>query len=217
MLECKSYSAAELLAATHTRTNVSAERRLTTQNIRWEKNGNGKRAQYTISDIPDPLRTYIVFDLGFPPQTDVKKFRDFAFHFLGDDVFRAMPQEMMEEAMREMGQGVSRQTMANYIERLQALDYINRSTDCVYYRVYKEYGVQKHDVVTKEEYCAAWKIYWDKIGCGYSSQAAYSTMYNAFGGVPRKQAKYDENAFYKKEIDFLYDLVVESKINEISG
>lgn len=216
MLETKTYPAGELFAIMRTRNKSATDGKLNNYNISYTSEGRGNRLTYTITNIPDRFKVFCVFDLNFSPQIDFRKLRDFIFYLLGDDDFNWRPMEMMEEYLRIAKRGMSRQTISGYIRRLERLNLI-AGTDFVYYRVYKEFGVQKHEIVTKEEYSAAWGVYWAKREQGYDSRAAYSVMYNSFGGVPRKQRKLEQNALEGDTLNMLSELVAESYLSETEG
>ena len=162
MIECKEYTAPELWKYFGVRNNSGLEEKMTdTYKIGYTKTGWGKNTRYTITAIPNPFKVFCVFDLGFSPQTNFCKLRDFLFYLFNDEDFNGKPFEMMEAYLRIEGHSMSRQTIANYVQRLQDLDLIGKWGDYVYYRVYKHYGVQEHTVITKEEYNAAWRDYFD--------------------------------------------------------
>ena len=52
---------------------------------------------------------------------------------------------------------------------------------------------------------------------GYDSASAYSTMYSALGGVPRKQRKLEQNAIFQDTLSLLSELVAESFLLENDG
>lgn len=216
MLEAKAYTANELFSILGTNSKTATNRKLNSYKVSYTSAGRGNNLTYTITDIPDRFKVYCVFDLRFDPHTDFNKLRDFLFYLLGDDDFSWRPVEMMEEYLRKVKRGISRQTISKYVEQLEGLNLI-AGTDYVYYRVYKDFGVQKHEIVTKEEYSAAWSVYWAKRECGYDSRAAFSAMYNAFKGVPRKQRRIEQNALYNDTLDLLSELVTESYISETEG
>ena len=83
----------------------------------------------------------------------VFKLRDFVFYLMSDDNFNWRPAEMMEEYLRNEGRGISRQTIGKYLQHFEALCLFVRTDDFVYYKVKKNYGVQEHEIITKEEYC----------------------------------------------------------------
>lgn len=216
MLETKTYPATELFAIMRTRSKSATDRKLNNYKISYTNEGRGNRLTYTLTNIPDRFRVYCVFDLNFSPQIDFNKLRDFIFYLLGDDDFNWRPMEMMEEYLRIAGCGMSRQTISGYLRRLERLNLIV-STNLVYYRVYKDFGVQKHEIITKEEYSKAWAVYWNKRKQGYGSRAAFSVMYNAFNGVPRKQRKLEQNALEGETLNMLSELVAESFLSETEG
>lgn len=216
MLEPKTYSIKELSAIIGTTGKQATDRKLRSYRISYTNTGHGDSLTYTITDIPDRFKVFCVFDLGFNPRTDFRKLRDFLFYLLGDDDFQWRPMELMEEYLRKAGKGVSRQTISHYIERLETLNLFSGG-DFVYYRVYKYFGVQKHEIVTREEYSAAWRLYWEKRNQGYDSRAAYSCMYSAFEGVPRKQRRLEGNAFYIDTYNLLSELIAESYLLENDG
>ena len=210
MLELREYTYAELSAYLGTTGNQATERKLNNYGIQFSEDGRGQDMTYAITAIPDPFKVFCVFDLGFDPRTNFTKLRDFLFYFLGNDDFNWRPMEMMEQYLRIEGNGVSRQTISKYITKLEECGLIHKGGECVYYLVFKNYGAQDHKIITKEEYCAGWRLYFDCKAKHYDSRAAYSCMYNRFGGVPRKQQRIEENAFYANELNTLEKLVMDS-------
>lgn len=217
MLEEKTYTIEELSDIIGTSGKEATNRKLKGYKIDYKSEGRGNKLVYTITNITDRFKVFCVFDLGFSPQTDFRKLRDFLFYLLGNDDFNWRPMEMMEEYLLIRGKGISRQTISKYIERLKSLDLFAEISDYVYYRVYKYFGVQKHEIVTKEEYSKAWRLYWDKRAHGYDSRAAYSCMYTAFGGVPRRHAILAKSAFCLDQYNLLTELIAESYLLENGG
>jgi len=210
MLKKKVYSAKELYALIGTASKEATDRKLGRYEIEYTTCGRGDTLTYTITNIHDPFKVFCVFDLGFAPQTDFDKLCDFIFFLLNDDDFTWRPFEMMEEYLRIAGRGISRQTLANYTRHLERNDIVSTTAgDFVYYRVYKHYGVQQHEIVEKAAYSAAWKVYWDARERGYDSRAAYDVMYNVFQGTPRKQRIIVQNAFTQDIVSYLSELVAE--------
>ena len=210
MLELGVYTYAELSAYLGTTGNQATERKLNSYGIQFSGDGRGQDMTYTITAIPDRFKVFCVFDLHLSPQTNFDKFRDFLFYLFGDDDFCGKPMEAMEEYLRIEGRGITRQTISNYIRRLSDRDLIHLGGEYVYYRVFKNCGAQTHQTITKEEYCEAWKTYFDCKAKHYDSRAAYSHMYNQFGGVPRKQRKIEQNAFNADILNTLEALVMDS-------
>ena len=217
MLECRMYSTTEMWKYLGVKNNTQAIKKLDRYRIVYFANGRGKDVVYNILEIRDPFRVYSVFDMGFDPNSDFKKLRNYLFFLLGEDECCWLPDEPMEAYMRSKGYSISRQTIAKYREHLELLEYFITG-DFVYYKVYKdEEGNQCHCPVEKEEYSKAWRIYWDKRNNeGWNSEQAFAYMYTCFDGVPRKQAKLYQNQIKKKQLNYLMDLVAQSIYNEVS-
>lgn len=211
MLECKEYSAIELRRIMHAGNNDSLKKKLDRYQINYSCLGRGDVAQFNIHEITDPLKVHCVFDLGFSPQTDFTKLSYF-LHFLFERPdFFWKPMEVMEEELRNESFGMSRQTIHKYLEKFKALNYFSRGSDFVYYKVYKKYGAQTHELITKEKYSYGWHFYFEyrEKYPEEASRSAYFYMYSKFGGVPRKQAKLEENGIFQKELEYLLSLVAD--------
>lgn len=198
------------------------DRKLEKYEYGFTSTGTGNSRIYTITELPNAqarFKSYCVFSLGFSPQTDFVKLRDFVFYLAYDADFSGKPDEMMEEYLRLEGRGMSRQTIGSYRRKLEAMDFFTPMGDFVYYRVYKEYGVQKHEIITAEEYRRAWGYYfdWRNANPDEDSKPAYSYMYNKFGGVPRKQRKIVRLPFYAEKINTLFELASNAIMEEIDG
>ena len=214
MLEKRVYKFDELADYLGTRSNQGLRRKLDSNGIQFQEAGRGRMKTFTIIDIPDPFKVYCVYDLGIDYRTDFKKFRDFVSLLLSEPDFSWRPMEMMEEYLRIEGRNISRQTIANYIRKLDQLELISTHGEFVYYKVYHEGPDQKHEIISKEQYCAAWAVYWDKRNDGYDSLAAFSCMYHFLGGAPRKQERITQNAFYLDILNTLSELVADSFLRE---
>lgn len=204
------------------RGKLAIDRKLEAYGYGFTSAGRGKTRIYTITSLPNAqarFRSYCVFSLGFAPQTDFVKLRDFIFYLAFDLDFSGKPDEMMEEYLREEGHGMSSRTIGNYRRKLEALEFFAPMGDFVYYRVKKNYGVQEHEIITAEEYNKAWKYYfeWRAAHPDEDSRPAYAHMYNKFGGVPRKQRKMEQNAIRSAELNTLFDLVSNSITEELNG
>ena len=222
MLELRDYPLGVLENLIGTKGKQATDRKLNAYGYGYTSAGNGKKRVYTLTALPDAFnqfRSYCVFSLGLSTQTDFVKFRDFVFYLENDMDFRGMSDEMMEEYLRMEKHGMSRQTIGKYRRLLEDLGYLAPVGDFVYYRVYKDYGVQKHEVITAEEYKMAWGYYfdWRAAHPDEDSRPAYSHMYSKFKGVPRKQRKIEDNAIYAKELNTLYELTTNSIMEEING
>lgn len=215
MLELRRYKNTELYKYLGTKDNGETNKKLKRYNVEYTTEGRGKECVYTITEINEPFRLFCVFDIGLDPRMDFTQFRDFMYLLLCDDDFNWRPAEMMEEIMRGRDNPASRQTIGKWLHRLEKTDLFSRAGEPVYYKVYKQYGVQKQEIVSKEEYSAAWKIYFDCKGKGYGSNAARSVMYNKFGGVPRKQIRFEQNGIYTEQLNRLTEIVVDEVLKEV--
>ena len=218
-LTLKNYPLGVLENLIGSRGKQQVDNKLTRYGYSFTSTGRGKQRVYTITALPDAIsrfKSYCVFSLGFDPHTEFRKLRDWLFYFFWDEGFNGRSDEMMEEYLRLEGNGISRQTIGKYRKKLEKLNYI-ASSDFVYYRIWKEYGVQRSEVITREEYSKAWKSYfeWREAHPDEDSRPAYAHMYNKFGGVPRKQAKLEINGIYKQELNTLNDLVCATIEEEI--
>ena len=208
MLEIgQTYPKPELSRIFGTRDKQGLERKLTRYGIVFDVCGRGENAAYTINAITDPFKVFAITELGFDGNTDFFKLRNFYYHFFEDEIFMAMPDEVKEAHMREMGQPVSRQTIANYTYRLVANNLINRHTNnFIYYFAYK----QEQRIVDRDEYLQAWFEYWDDIASGLNSFDAIANMRTDHGGVARKQPIPEINGIYKVKIERMLSYIQQS-------
>ena len=222
MLELRDYTLGVLETLIDTKGKQATDRKLTAYGYEYSSTGTGRKRVYTITALPNAFsqfKMYCVHTLGFSPQTDFIKLRDFVFYLFSDDDFNWLPDEMMEEYLRLEGAGMARQTIANYRKRLEDLELIdNHFGDFVYYNVYKRYGVQEHEIITREEYGRAWRLYWEYRNANpdEDSLPAYRHMYNAFGGVPRKQRRVERNAIHARQ-NTLFNLAADAILEEFGG
>ncbi|MEE1263150.1 hypothetical protein [Ruminococcus sp.] len=214
MLEKRLYKFDEIADYLGTRNNQGLRNKLQRYGVKFQEEGRGRMKTFNILSIPDPFPLYCVFDLGIDYRTDFKKLRDFTFFLLRDDDFSGRSGEMMEEYLHNGGYQISRQTIAKYIALYERMDLIATNGETVYYRVYHEGLLQKHEVITKELYCKAWSVYWKKRRKNADSLLAFRCMYNFLDGVPRKQNKIVKNGFYTDTLNSLSELVAESFLNE---
>lgn len=212
MLEigCK-YAKQELTQMLGTRSKQGIDRKLDRYGIMYEVCGRGEQITYTIKAMADPFKVYAIIEIGFAANTDFTKLRNFYYHFFEDEIFMAMPDEVKEVRMWEMGQNLSRQTIANYTRKLVDNDFINRNTgNFIYYFANK--GKQRMSDHT--EYLEAWHNYWNEIKSKVSNYNAIANMRLKYGGVARKQPIPDINGVYNKEIEYMLSLIQQSIDNE---
>ncbi len=180
--------------------------------IVFEVQGRGESAVFTIKEITDPFKIYCITELGFDGRTDFKKVRNFFFYFFNDEEFMAMPDEVKEYRMRKQGQDVSRQTIANYIAKLDSKNLIDRNTNNYIY-----YFAHGHEQIFADRatYSQAWSEYWNDIENGVYYCKVIDRMRAKYGGVAKKQAIPEINGIYTAEIEYLNTLVQQSIEREI--
>ena len=127
MLEERSYTKAELAAILGTSDTQGMKRKLENHHIDFTTTGRGKSLVFNLVKIHDPFRVLCITDLGFAPNTEFKKLRNFMYYFMNNDEFLWLPDEVLEVRMREMGEdkSVSRQTIGKWKAKLVAMDIIN--------------------------------------------------------------------------------------------
>ena len=214
MLEHRRYTFNEIADYLGTQSNQGIRRKLERYGVEFQEEGRGRMKTFNILSIPDRFPLYCVFDLEIDYRTDFKKLRDFTFFLLGDEDFTGKSCEMMEQYLRYGGYLISRQTISKYLALYEKKELIAMNGEYIYYRVYHDGTLQKHEVITKEQYCAAWNEYWNVRRDGASSLTAFRHMYDSFNGVPRKQQKAEFNVFAIETLNTLSELVAESFLNE---
>ena len=211
MLEKRRYNLDELAA--YLRVNTPAKdakklraaiaKKLEKYNVEFTVSGREENTTFEITQIQDPLKVFFVFEMDISPQTDFTKFEYFFYLVLNDDGMTGMNAKMVEEYLRSKPINITRQTISKYIKKIIKSEMLYLDSECVYYRVNTNHVGQTHEIVSREEYSKAWKIYWNCCEKGMDSLAAYHTMYDAFGGVPRKYPIMVTNAFFKDEVDWI--------------
>ena len=67
MLECRTYSYAELSALLHTRDRQGIVRRFERWEVKYTTTGRGTGQKFAITEIGNPFKVYCILDLGFSP------------------------------------------------------------------------------------------------------------------------------------------------------
>ena len=166
--------------------------------------GRGEKAQFEILEIGDPFKLFCITELGFDANTDFDKLQYFYYYFFNDDEFAAMPDDEKAQRMADSGCPVCRQTIANYIRKLEQNVWIAKDTEnCIYYFAR---GSERR-IVNKEEYTTAWKEYWCDKDDGVSSEDAIKNMRLKYYGIARKNPIPRSNAFFLNDIEQLCNLI----------
>ena len=215
MLELnRSYTKQELSQMLGTRSKQGIDRKLQRYGVVFSVCGWGDTTTYTIQSISDRFKLYAILDLCCAGNTDFRKLRNVYYHYFEDEVFRAMPDEVKEVRLHEIGEGVSRQAIAGYIKKLENREMISRFTDNFIYYFAKG---QQQRIVERAEYLNAWHEYWRDRNFGLDSNEAIFRMFMKYQGVARKQAIPAINGIYNKEIEYMLSLTQESIENEVMG
>ena len=212
MLELKFYTKAEMTALFGTRGMQGLQRKMRGYGITFEVLGRGESAVFKIQEIESPFKIYCITELGFDGHTDFRKLRNYYYYYFNDAEFRAMPNEVQEHRLRLIHRDVSRQTIANYLEKLHARNIIQKNSgNYVYYFAHED----TQRIVNKEEYTEAWKQYWEDIGNGCSSKDAIYNMIRNYNGVARKQEIPDVNGVYNEEAEKLCNYIQQDILKEL--
>lgn len=207
MLEVKKYKKPELTAMFGTKDLQGLKRKLDRYGVIYKVAGRGEKAEFTITEITDEFKVFCITELGFDGATDFEKLLFFYYAYFNDEEFMAMPDEVKETRTEEKGKKVSRQTIANYVAKLDAKNLINKNTtNYIYYFAFEH----TQRITDKAEYSQAWKEYRGCIENKVSSYTAIKLMRSKYGGVARKQAIPEINGIYNDKIEYLQNLIQKS-------
>lgn len=214
MLELKTYPKAELVAMFGTRDTQGLKRKLERYGAVVDVSGWGNDATFIIREIRKPFKLFCITELGIDARTDFQKLKFFYYYFFNDETFMAMPDEVKEHCMDGFGRHVSRQTIAQYTQKLTDRDLIWRNTSrFIYYFAYKD--IQR--IVERAEYSQAWQEYWQNKENGMDSFEAIMAMRAKYGGVARKQAIPEVNGIYQGQIEQMLSLIQAELENEMDS
>ncbi len=206
MLECRTYTYAELSELFGTRDSQGIKRRLNRLEIAYTTQGRGTALQFTLTEICKPFKVYCILDFGFSPQTDFTKLAFFTYYLLCDDEFQQFPVVQMEERLRADGHTLSRQTIKTYLSHFEDADLICRGIRFTYY-----FAVGKsHKNTDETTYKRAWAEYWERIHQGCPWEQAIGEMCATYGGVARKHPQLVLNAFYNHMYGQIIDWALET-------
>lgn len=208
------YTKAEMVQMLGTQSKQGIKRKLERYGVVFEVIGKGESVIYKINHIQDPFKVFAIIELDFDGNTDFTKLRNFYYLYFESEDFRPMPDEVKEVWMRRMGKPLSRQTIANYTNRLESNNLINRYTkNYIYYFANK----QEQRFCNHAEYAQAWYEYWDDIASGLNCYDAIANMRTDHGGVARKQPVPEINGIYNEKIEYMLSLIQQSFENEYTG
>lgn len=214
MLELRTYTQTEIATILHTQSNQNIRRKLNRYGVEYSVSGRGEAATFEIKQIADKFKLFCILDLGMDANTDFNKFLFFLFYFLNDVDFQWLPDETLQERMKEKGKPVSRQTISKYKKHLEDLELFTTNTNnYVYYFARKN----TQTITTKETYCQAWREHWVLIFTeGLTTREAITIMCANYGGVARKQPIPEFNGIYTDKINEINDLVLETILSKLN-
>lgn len=212
MVEEKTYTIQEMRELLKTKANKQGiERMLERRGCEFFVEGRGENAVFTITKLPSKFKMFCMGELGFAPQTDFIKLRNFLYYYLDDEDFRNLPDTIKSERMGENGMPLSRQTIGNYELRLYTANYFWPDfAEFKYYLTHRERGVKVAIEVDRKTYAEAWALYWEAKAKTQDSEIARWEMFCKFGGYPNKSPIINKSSIMEKKVKELNELVLET-------
>lgn len=206
MLELKTYTKTEMVEILGTTDNQGIKRKLNGYGVEYTTEGRGKNITFTVTKIKDKFKLFCITELKFDANTDFDRLLYFMYLFWNYEDLRSMPYDVLVKALSDKNKYVSRQTISNWIEKLEDAGYIWISAfDFRYFCVRDKCRKE----ITKEEYSRGWKAFWNTFKKTEDRKAAYCAMYEEVGGYLFKNPIAEINAFYQSKIEMLIDIVNE--------
>lgn len=205
-LEIRDYTRTELSKIMGPKDNQALERKLERYEIEYAKQGDGKKAIYSIHRMNNLFKMYCVEELKYDCRTNFHKLMYFFYYYFNDDEFLAMPDEVKEQRMTANEQPVSRQTIANYSRKLEKNNLVLLKTgNYIYYFAYQG----NRSITDEQTYKKAWREYWKCIHNGGYPWEAIWNMRTEYGGVARKQNIPEVNGIFNEKIEYICSLAQE--------
>ena len=209
MLELRTYTKNEITGILDTTDRQGVKRKLDGYGVEYTIDGWGNYT-LTITAINDPLRLFCITTLGIPAQADFDKLKTLYYHLFCCPEFATQPYEVMASKLKEEGEAdpPSNKTIGKWVAYLGTINFVAFDRDdCVYYAIQKgQDGMRNCVEISKETYCAGWRIYWE-YKAKEGTDLAYYRMYNYVGGHPCRRPKMKANGIYNKEIEQLIDIL----------
>ena len=209
MLELRTYTKNEITGILDTTDRQGVKRKLDGYGVEYTIDGWGNYT-LTITAINDPFRLFCITTLGIPAQADFDKLKTLYYHLFCCPEFATQPYEVMASKLKEEGEAdpPSNKTIGKWVAYLGTIDFVAFDRDdCVYYAIQKgQDGMRNCVEISKETYCAGWRIYWE-YKAKEGADLAYYRMYNYVGGHPCRRPKMKANGIYNKEIEQLIDIL----------
>lgn len=212
MLDKRTYKLCEMQAYLGTERLDCIKSKLKTIECEYTTTGRGEERTFTVTKLPNRFKEMCIYELGFKPQTDFEKLKDFLYNYFFTDGFMTLPIQEMENVLRDAGTPVSRQTFKDWIKQLEKEELMLLDTDdCEYYSCYhdknKQYRVKK---ITETEYKNAWKEFFRRREDKRSTEKSLAKhMRKQIGGKAVKCPKPKANAIHYDKLRELMQLVCE--------
>lgn len=202
MLSNKVYTKKELVEILGTDRLDSIKRKLNTNGYIYSTSGRGDKLTVDIKGCTKAFNVFCKEELGFSPQTEFDKLKRFLRLLFYDESFARLPRAAMERKT-----GISDQTITKWINHLVEINMLHLDdTDYIYYvsRRMPDGNLETFEI-TKEEYKASWKAYWEGRDDGYF--LSVNRMYNVNAGTAHKTPHILENAFEMERLNRLRELL----------
>lgn len=208
MIEIRQYTITELFSLLNVHTKQGVDRKLQRYEVKFNSTGRAKNRIYEIEEITNPFKLYCIMELNISANVDFEKFKHFCLYIFCDEEFATYPVVQMSEILEKNKIHISRQTVSKSIRYLEKNEYIaTLNSEYIYYAINKlPNGEKTYTEISKEKYSKGWSIYWNNEEV-LDKGIAYIQMVHYIGGHPYKRPKIEQNAFYKKEIETLIELV----------
>ncbi len=205
----RTYSREELEKIFNTDRTDTIKKRLERAGYGFENGGRGKDYWIKITALPEPPSAYEEFmrrEFGYGPQTKLAEAEVLFGLLLTDNDFCYHPATYQSQLLKEQfGVELSAQTIRNWRKKLKGKNwFIDNESDCRYVLCRK--GV-KPEEIDAEVYKAAWREFFEAVRNGADPGQMRQRIYWRYGGMPRKQAKFTENALEQVKINELRSIL----------
>ena len=201
MLEERVYDEKELEKILKTQGQKNIKEKLKRYDIDFSVSRSDNSHIFEIHKINDKFKAFCILDLDFSANTDFSMLKHFIYYFYNNDEFRILSQNLMCQILeKDLGKAPCRQTIGKWLAQLEKQDlYFKDISEYKYFSVYNG----NFREIPREEYCKAWKAYFDYLeGCpdkeDSNSYYAFKEMFAIIGGKAVKRPNYYLLAFEER-------------------
>lgn len=213
MLEERVYDEKELGKILKTQGQKNIKEKLKRYDIDFSVSTSDNSHVFEIHKINDKFKVFCILNLGFSANTDFSMLKHFIYYFYNNDEFRILSQNLMCQILeKDLGKAPCRQTIGKWLAQLENQGlYFKDISEYKYFSVYKG----NFREIPREEYCEAWKAYFDYLkDCpdkeDSNSYYAFKEMFAIIGGKAVKRPMIVNNGFYTDQIIQLTEYALES-------